>query len=120
MDQDATGGLNYDEYKYTIVGFASVDASLLCKRFDANADGVIDDYEFISYTQWKETIQEILIECPLHPSEFIDGRNNVTVNDGAERAWKDSQMDGDENTGTHDEFAQFTLRLLNLLLPHES
>ena len=42
VDQDGSGGLNYDEYKYTIAGFASVDAGLLIKKCDSNANGAID------------------------------------------------------------------------------
>ena len=45
-----------------------------------------------------------------HPSdEFIAG---------AHQAWSDSQMDGDDNTGSKIELAQFGLRTWNLLLPH--
>ena len=45
-----------------------------------------------------------------HPSdEFIAGAN---------MGWTDSQIDGDENTGSQAEIAQFNLRIWNLLLPH--
>lgn len=37
---------------------------------------------------------------------------------GATQAWTDSQMDGDETTGTQAELAQFGMRTWNLLLPH--
>lgn len=31
VDQDNSGSLNYDEYKYTMAGFAAVDAGLIIK-----------------------------------------------------------------------------------------
>ena len=37
---------------------------------------------------------------------------------GAQQAWYDSQMDGDDTTGSQAELAQFGLRTWNLLLPH--
>merc|ERR1711962_501881 len=107
VDQDNSGSLNYDEYKYTIAGFAAIDASLILKAFDANANGILDGQEL---TTWREATAQMFTEWNWQPSEeFIAG---------AKQAWADSQMDGDDNTATQAELAQFGMRVWNLFLPH--
>ena len=89
-----------------MAGFASVDAGLLIKAFDANANGILDGGEL---TQWRTTTQQMFAEWNWNPSpEFLAG---------AKQAWADSQMDCDEHTGSRVELAQFGLRTWNLLLP---
>ena len=108
-----------------MAGFAAVDAGLILKvkirigfqyesnvittfflkAFDQNANGILDGPEL---TVWRGAMESMFAEWHWQPSpEYIAG---------VEKAWKDSQMDGDESTGTQAELAQFGLRTWNLLL----
>merc|ERR1712156_418396 len=42
IDQDGSGGLNYDEYRYTFGGFAATDAGVILAGFDADSNGKLD------------------------------------------------------------------------------
>ena len=75
--------------------------------FDQNGNGILDGPEL---TAWREATAQMFTEWNWQPSaEFIAG---------AKQAWADSQMDGDDNTGSRAELAQFGMRTWNLLLPH--
>ena len=77
------------------------------QAFDENANGILDGAEL---SHWRQAVTQMFTEWNWHPSdEFIAG---------AHQAWTDSQMDGDENTASQAELAQFGLRTWNLLLPH--
>merc|ERR1712126_632019 len=66
VDQDNSGSLNFDEYKYTMAGFASVDAGLIIKGFDENANGILDGVEL---THWREATAQMFTEWNWHPSD---------------------------------------------------
>ena len=66
VDYDNDGALNYDEYKYTMAAFAAVDARVIVKAFDANADGVLADGEL---TAWLTFVQGALAENGWNPSD---------------------------------------------------
>merc|ERR1712168_1459146 len=102
-----------DDYQNYIYKFASKYWHLVDQDnsgsmgFDENANGILDGAEL---THWREATAQMFTEWNWHPSdEFIAG---------AQQAWHDSQMDGDDNTGSQAELAQFGLRTWNLLLPH--
>ena len=80
VDQDGSGGLNYDEYKYTMGGFAAVDARVILKvifmiklinndiikAFDSDTNGLVEGDEL---TNWKNFVKGQLAENGWNPSE---------------------------------------------------
>ena len=46
IDQDGSGGLNFNEFKYTFAGFAAVDSRVIMKAFDADNNGLLGYYFF--------------------------------------------------------------------------
>ena len=66
----------------------------LLQGFDENENGMLDGLELVYY--WNEAV--------LRNDELIQF---------AERAWNDSEIDGDKKTGTKTELVQFILRLWN-------
>ena len=78
-----------------MVNFSSSLATrFLLQGFDENDNGMLDGLELVNY--WNEAI--------LQNDELITF---------AERAWNDSEIDGDKKTGTKTELVQFILRLWN-------
>ena len=65
--------------------------------FDENDNGMLDGLELVNF--WKFHYEVVLQDDEL-----------ITF---AERAWNDSEIDGDEKTGTKTELVQFILRLWN-------
>ena len=49
VDQDGSGSLSYDEYKYTMAAFAATDAQVILKGFDSNTDGILSGSELSSF-----------------------------------------------------------------------
>merc|ERR1712235_217623 len=45
VDQDNSGSLNYDEYKYTMAGFAAIDARVILGAFDSDSNGILTGAE---------------------------------------------------------------------------
>jgi len=110
VDQDNSESLNFDEYKYTLAGFFLIDAKDVIKFYDENANGILDGAEL---TRWRETSTKMFSKrLNRDPSdEFLAGLN---------KAWTDSQIDGDENTGSQAEIAQFGLRVSGLMISEAS
>ena len=78
-----------------MVNFSSSLATrFLLQGFDENDNSMLDGLELVNY--WNEAI--------LQNDELITF---------AERAWNDSEIDGDEKTGTKTELIQFILRMWN-------
>ena len=78
-----------------VVNFSSSLATrFLLQGFDENDNGMLDGLELVNY--WNEAV--------LQHDELITF---------AERAWNDSEIDGDKKTGTKTELVQFILRLWN-------
>ena len=65
VDQDGDGSLNYNEYKYTMAGFAAVDARVIIKGFDSNEDGILSGSEL---TAWRNFVQGALAANNWNPS----------------------------------------------------
>ena len=82
----------------------------LLQFYDENANGILDGDEL---TRWREASTKIFRErLNRYPSdEFLAGLNT---------AWTDSQIDGDENTGSKAEIAQFGLRVSGLMIAEAS
>merc|ERR1711970_1200298 len=93
VDQDGSGGLNYDEYRYTMGGFAAVDARVILKAFDSDTNGLV---------------KGDLAENGWNPSE--DSLN------GMKAAWANAQVDGDDNSASMLELARFVVGAWNVLL----
>ena len=49
IDQDGSGGLNFNEFKYTFAGFAAVDSRVIMKAFDADNNGLLGYYFFLKF-----------------------------------------------------------------------
>ena len=78
-----------------VVNFSSSLATrFLLQGFDENDNSMLDGLELVNY--WNEAV--------LQHDELITF---------AERAWNDSEIDGDKKTGTKTELVQFILRLWN-------
>ena len=66
IDQDGSGDLSYDEYRYTFGGFAATDAGVIMAAFDNNSNGVLDAEEL---SNWKSTIQNLMNQWGWNPSD---------------------------------------------------
>jgi len=110
VDQDNSESLNFDEYKYTLAGFFLIDAKDVIKFYDENANGILDGAEL---TRWRDTSGKMFQNrLKRYPSdEFLAGLNTT---------WTDSQIDGDENTGSEAEIAQFGLQVSGLMIAEAS
>merc|ERR1719309_854876 len=42
VDQNGSGSLDYDEFRYTLAGFAAVDARVILAGFDGDSNGILD------------------------------------------------------------------------------
>ena len=73
---------------------SSLSTRFLLQGFDENENGMLDGLELVNY--WNEAV--------LRNDELITF---------AERAWNDSEIDGDEKTGIKTEIAQFILTFWN-------
>ena len=73
---------------------SSLATRFLLQGFDENDNSMLDGLELVNY--WNEAV--------LRNDELITF---------AERAWNDSEIDGDKKTGTKIELVQFILRLWN-------
>ena len=81
-----------------MVNFSSYLATrFLLQGFDENDNGMLDGLELVNY--WKFHYEVVLQDDEL-----------ITF---AKRAWNNSEIDGDEKTGTKTELVQFILRLWN-------
>merc|ERR1712099_173969 len=105
VDQDGSGGLDYDEYKYTMGGFAAVDARVILKAFDSDTNGLVEGEEL---TNWKNFVKGQLAENGWNPSE--------ESLDAMKAAWANAQTDGDENSASMLEIAKFVIGAWNVLL----
>merc|ERR1712168_1507597 len=65
IDQDNSGDLSYDEYRYAFGGFAATDAGVIMAAFDNNSNGVLDAEEL---SNWKSTIQNLMNQWGWNPS----------------------------------------------------
>ena len=77
--------------------------------YDKNANGILDGAEL---THWREYSQKIERQFAKIRTEWIEsiGYPSDEVRAGF---WTDSQIDGDENTGSKAEIAEFGLRFSN-------
>jgi len=104
IDQDGSGGLNFNEFKYTFAGFAAVDSRVIMKAFDADNNGLLDSSEL---TAWRAYVREIVTAWGWSLS---DGQISEL-----EQAWKNAQ-DTDENSASMIEIARFLLSSYNIFL----
>ena len=82
----------------------------LLQFYDENANGIIDGAEL---TRWRDTSEKMFRNrLKRYPSdEFLAGLNTT---------WTDSQIDGDDNTASETEIAQFGLRVSGLMIAEAS
>ena len=80
VDQDNSGSLNYDEYKYTMAGFAAIDARVILGAFDSDSNGILTGAEL---TSLKSFVTSALTENAWNPS--ADDINAVKA------AWANAQ-----------------------------
>merc|ERR1712134_111527 len=104
IDQDGSGGLNFNEFKYTFAGSAAVDSRVIMKAFDADNNGLLDSSEL---TAWRAYVREIVTAWGWSLS---DGQISEL-----EQAWKNAQ-DTDENSASMIEIARFLLSSYNIFL----
>ena len=74
--------MNYDEFRYTMGGFAAVDARVIMKAFDEDSNNMVEGDEL---TKWKTFVQEQLSENDWNPSE-----DTIAA---MKQAWQDAQGD---------------------------
>ena len=77
---------------------------------DKNANGILDGAEL---TRWRETATETVHE---RLKRYLSDELLAAVN----TAWTDSQIDGDENTASQAEIAQFNLKMSGLMIAEVS
>merc|ERR1712176_800890 len=65
VDQDNSGSLNYDEYKYTMAGFAAIDARVILGAFDSDSNGILTGAEL---TALRSFVTEALTSNSWNPS----------------------------------------------------
>ena len=88
IDQDGSGGLNYDEYRYTFGGFAATDAGVILAGFDADSNGKLDAEEL---GNWKSTVQSMMASWGWNPSEStIQCLQNAWANADRKFIWFES------------------------------
>ena len=72
------------------------------QHFDENGNGFLDGQETVN---WYENVRHSFI----NPMSWRSEELFLVL----KRAWTDSEMDGDNNTGTKAEIAQFCIRFWN-------
>merc|ERR1739848_15851 len=105
IDQDNSGSLSYDEYKYTFAGFAATDAGTVMAAFDSDSNGQLDAGEL---TAWKQTVEQMMEAWGWNPS--------ASMNACFEDAWSSADRDGDQGSANRMELAEFTLGTWNCML----
>ena len=80
VDQDGSGSLSYDEYKYTMAGFAAIDARVILGAFDSDSNGILTGAEL---TALRSFVTEALTSNSWNPS--ADDINAVKA------AWANAQ-----------------------------
>jgi len=104
IDQDSTGSLSYDEYKYTIAGMAATDARVVMKAFDADQNGKLSSSELAA---WKTMIEGSFAEWGWNPTA---AQKACMTN-----AWMNADIDGDASSAVMIEVARFNLSTYNCL-----
>ena len=82
----------------------------LLQFYDENANGILDGAEL---TRWRDTFEKNFRNRMKGylSDEFLADLNTT---------WTDSQIDGDENTASQAEIAQFNLRMSGLMIAEVS
>ena len=88
-----------------MAAFAAVDARVILAGFDADDNGILEGDEL---TAWKTFVQNKMAEWNWNPSE-----SDVSA---LKAAWANAQTDGDDNTGSMVEIAQFVVGAWNVML----
>merc|ERR1712128_193412 len=65
IDQDGSGDLSYDEFRYTFGGFTATDAGVIMALFDGDSDGKLNAEEL---SEWKAKIQELMAQWGWNPT----------------------------------------------------
>merc|ERR1711970_390 len=105
VDADGDGALSYDEYKYTMAGFAAADARVLLKAFDSDNNGKLEGGEL---TAAKQYVTGMLTSNSWNPSAADIA--------GVRAAWANAQVDGNDNTASTVELARFLVGTWNVML----
>jgi len=103
VDYDGDGALNYDEYKYTMAGFAATDAGVILAAFDHNDDGILGAFEL---EEWMEFMNNYFLENNWDESSL----------DALEQLWIAAQVDYDTEWASRVELSRFIIGLWNVLL----
>ena len=81
VDGNGDGVLDFDEFRFTMAGFAATDAGVILAAFDENNDGILEDEEL---EEWFEFMFENLHQ--------LEERNEFEVDKHAlESEWHNSQ-----------------------------
>lgn len=105
VDQDGDDALNYDEFRYTLGGFAATDAGVIIAFFDADKNGMLEPSEL---TMWRSTIESMMGQWGWHPTPE---QQSCFMN-----AWKNGDQNGNMADGTRHEIALFMLGMWNCIL----
>ena len=105
VDQDGDGSLNFDEFRFTLGGFAATDAGVIISAFDANKNGMLEASEL---TTWRSTIEGMMGQWDWNPTPEMQAC--------FASAWKNGDQNGNLADGTRHEIALFTLGSWNCLL----
>ena len=55
---DNQEALDFDEFRFTMAGFAATNAGVILAAFDENDDGILVEDEFEEFGEWLEAILE--------------------------------------------------------------
>ena len=120
IDQDGSGDLSYDEFRYTFGGFAATDAGVIMALFDGDSDGKLNAEEL---SEWKAKIQELMAQWGWNPTSDTKAclRNAWTAANSkfqVEHLSSNSENseNGNINDATRQEIALFTLGTWNCML----
>ena len=79
VDANDDGALDFDEFRFTMAGFAATDAGVILAAFDDNDDGILVEDELEEFWEWFEAMLE---ENTDYPCVYYDGLR---------KAWRNAQ-----------------------------
>ena len=81
VDGNDDGALDFDEFRFTMAGFAATNAGVILAAFDDNDDGILVEDELEEFGEW---FLEAILE------EKTDNDLDVYF-DAIEEVWRDAQ-----------------------------
>ena len=79
VDANDDGALDFDEFRFTMAGFAATNAGVILAAFDENDDGILVEDELEELGEWLEAILENTVN------------DSHVYFDALKEAWRDAQ-----------------------------